>query len=501
MRGTIVCPSVEGATNWMSPAYNPDTGLYYVQALERCSVFQKSSRGFEPGESFYGGSTRTCPGRDRRQGPARASRSAPAASPGNCRRSGRATPGRGVLSTASGLVFTGEDDGTFSALDARDGRAALAVRGQCGVARIADDLPGTRPPARGDCRRRSRSTRSRWRRLERSRCKCRATPNAGTFEGEAPNARRPVVEGLRPKLKPSSARSLSFRRRGCRRRAFRLTRADRAIRGGRCTVPRMRRAVLFAALGLLVSPVVAQGPPEYDFLIKGGRVIDPRNSLDAVRDVAIKDGTIAAVAHRHRRHAGDEGRRRARAGRHARSHRHPRARVPRREVARLRRWRLERLPGWLHAAQLRDHGERRRHVRLAQFPRLQAPRHRRVEDPRHRVPQHRRQRHGLRADRAERRRHGRRSDGQDGVAAQGRRRRHQERALQRHGLEALRAGGDCRAAGRHPGDDRFRRQREGRPDAHGPVHEVPAPGRHLHAHVRRRAWRVRRSDQRGRAPR
>ena len=65
---------------------------------------------------------------------------------------------------------------------------------------------------------------------------------------------------------------------------------------GRCTVPRMRRAVLFAALGLLVSPLAAQGPPEYDFLIKGGRVIDPRNSLDAVRDVAIKDGKIAAVA-------------------------------------------------------------------------------------------------------------------------------------------------------------------------------------------------------------
>ncbi|AMY07183.1 Dihydroorotase [Luteitalea pratensis] len=58
----------------------------------------------------------------------------------------------------------------------------------------------------------------------------------------------------------------------------------------------MRRAVLFAALGLLVSPLAAQGPAEYDFLIKGGRVIDPRNSLDAVRDVAIKDGKIAAVA-------------------------------------------------------------------------------------------------------------------------------------------------------------------------------------------------------------
>ncbi len=58
----------------------------------------------------------------------------------------------------------------------------------------------------------------------------------------------------------------------------------------------MRRAAVLAVLGLLTSPVAAQGPPAYDFLIKGGRVVDPRNSLDAVRDVAIKDGRIAAVS-------------------------------------------------------------------------------------------------------------------------------------------------------------------------------------------------------------
>jgi dihydroorotase len=33
----------------------------------------------------------------------------------------------------------------------------------------------------------------------------------------------------------------------------------------------------------------------YDLVIKGGRVIDPKNGIDAVRDVAIKDGKIAAV--------------------------------------------------------------------------------------------------------------------------------------------------------------------------------------------------------------
>ena len=35
---------------------------------------------------------------------------------------------------------------------------------------------------------------------------------------------------------------------------------------------------------------------DYDLLLKGGHIIDARNSLSAVRDVAIKDGKVAAVA-------------------------------------------------------------------------------------------------------------------------------------------------------------------------------------------------------------
>ncbi|MCC6590527.1 MAG: amidohydrolase/deacetylase family metallohydrolase [Bryobacterales bacterium] len=38
------------------------------------------------------------------------------------------------------------------------------------------------------------------------------------------------------------------------------------------------------------------GQPTYDLLIKGGHLIDPKNKINAVRDVAIKDGQIAAVA-------------------------------------------------------------------------------------------------------------------------------------------------------------------------------------------------------------
>jgi dihydroorotase len=59
---------------------------------------------------------------------------------------------------------------------------------------------------------------------------------------------------------------------------------------------RMRRMLPLVLAAALVPSLVAQQAPEYDFLIKGGRVVDPRNGIDAVRDVAIKDGRIAAVA-------------------------------------------------------------------------------------------------------------------------------------------------------------------------------------------------------------
>src|SRR5687768_5534247 len=52
------------------------------------------------------------------------------------------------------------------------------------------------------------------------------------------------------------------------------------------------------ALGMLLAlSIVQPGPTDrYDLLLKGGHVIDARNGVSAVRDVAIKDGKIAAVS-------------------------------------------------------------------------------------------------------------------------------------------------------------------------------------------------------------
>jgi dihydroorotase len=57
----------------------------------------------------------------------------------------------------------------------------------------------------------------------------------------------------------------------------------------------MKRTWIAVLIVAAASLTPAQTAPDYDFLIKGGHVIDARNSVSAVRDVAVKDGKIAAV--------------------------------------------------------------------------------------------------------------------------------------------------------------------------------------------------------------
>ena len=45
-----------------------------------------------------------------------------------------------------------------------------------------------------------------------------------------------------------------------------------------------------------VSPPLNAQNPQFDLLIKGGHVIDPKNGINAVMDVAVSGGKIAPVA-------------------------------------------------------------------------------------------------------------------------------------------------------------------------------------------------------------
>ena len=121
--GTYVCPGFQGGTNWFSTSFNPGTGLYYFQALERCNVFKKDPREWAAGKSYMGGSATPAPGETFTK-----SLRAINIHTGEIvwdapQISGTATASAGALSTASGLVFFGENSGAFMAVDAGTGKA------------------------------------------------------------------------------------------------------------------------------------------------------------------------------------------------------------------------------------------------------------------------------------------------------------------------------------------------------------------------------------------
>jgi alcohol dehydrogenase (cytochrome c) len=118
--GTKTCPAVEGATNWFSTAFHPGTGLYYVQALEKCTIYTKAPAEWKAGESHYGGNTRRVPG-ERGKKFLRAIDVATGELKWELPQDGPGNTWGGVLSTAGGLVFFGHDSGDFAAADARTG--------------------------------------------------------------------------------------------------------------------------------------------------------------------------------------------------------------------------------------------------------------------------------------------------------------------------------------------------------------------------------------------
>mgnify|MGYP005844224559 CR=1 FL=1 len=119
--GVRVCPAVEGATNWYSPAWHPGTGLFYAQTLEKCSIFARQPETWEAGKSFYGGSTRRVPN-EPGQKILRAIEPETGRIVWEHPQAGAARSWGGVLSTDGGLVFFGEDNGSFSAADASTGK-------------------------------------------------------------------------------------------------------------------------------------------------------------------------------------------------------------------------------------------------------------------------------------------------------------------------------------------------------------------------------------------
>jgi alcohol dehydrogenase (cytochrome c) len=120
LEGVRACPAVEGATNWFSTAFHPGTGLFYVMALEKCTIYRKAPAKWAPGKSYYGGDTRDSgePGKKY----LRALDIHTGRIVWELPQDGPANTWGGVLSTNGGLVFFGHDNGDFAAADARTGK-------------------------------------------------------------------------------------------------------------------------------------------------------------------------------------------------------------------------------------------------------------------------------------------------------------------------------------------------------------------------------------------
>jgi alcohol dehydrogenase (cytochrome c) len=120
-QGTYICPGINGATNWFSPSYNPDTGLFYVLALESCNLYFTNPKPFRLGETYYATGTKLPPDEH-----AQKALLAYSAIEGKLvwryAQVGLGDSWGGTLTTAGGLVFFGDDGGSLEAVEARTGR-------------------------------------------------------------------------------------------------------------------------------------------------------------------------------------------------------------------------------------------------------------------------------------------------------------------------------------------------------------------------------------------
>ena len=117
--GATVYPDDDGTANWFSPSYSPQTGLFYQNTREKGATYYLTEAPYIPGRNFLGASRRALSGVEP-WGALRALNSLT----GELKWEFRVPtpPWSGILSTAGGLVFSGDMEGNVFALDAADGR-------------------------------------------------------------------------------------------------------------------------------------------------------------------------------------------------------------------------------------------------------------------------------------------------------------------------------------------------------------------------------------------
>lgn len=117
--GTKVWPGVQGGTNWYSPSYSPQTGLLYFSVWDYASIYYTGDAPYNPGNRFLGSVPVGVPNEP---GSGMVKALDPATGQTKWNFPLHSTPQAGILSTGGGLVFGGNNEGQFFALDAGTGK-------------------------------------------------------------------------------------------------------------------------------------------------------------------------------------------------------------------------------------------------------------------------------------------------------------------------------------------------------------------------------------------
>jgi alcohol dehydrogenase (cytochrome c) len=120
----VCVPDFRGGTVFNPPSYDPSLQLFFVMARETCGVYSPRKQEPEPGKQFTGGGTRKLAepdwgalrALDPKTGEMKWEYRLPTSSLA------------GVMSTASGVVFAGDNEGNFSAFDSRNGKRLWSYR-------------------------------------------------------------------------------------------------------------------------------------------------------------------------------------------------------------------------------------------------------------------------------------------------------------------------------------------------------------------------------------
>jgi alcohol dehydrogenase (cytochrome c) len=119
--GEITCPDLRGGTNFWPPSFDPQTGMFFVNAREGCMTFFSWEQEYIPGQRYTGGSGQyiTDDPEMPHYGALRA------LDPTNGELLWEFTyptpSGAGLLTTASGIIFSGDNDGNLLALNSHTG--------------------------------------------------------------------------------------------------------------------------------------------------------------------------------------------------------------------------------------------------------------------------------------------------------------------------------------------------------------------------------------------